>query len=258
MAQRGMLFLESARGDPYFCSHFRAVAQFKPISRFLTDMQHASRSPMSSPSLLSVLGNHEISSISHVTMSPSRQNNLVSMFSSMPSSKSSYSLISAFCTEDNIPHCISYINQVWTVFWVYPLKYLLYFLSVIASLIDFFFFFLLTNLCKKSVIRHLRSTQLWSVSASPTQELSSLGFSPCIEANLPGRGDLNTVAALNAMYELLQIHRRNMNTLEELEKEHLRKTSLLEHMQMNNSRLKVCIAGHAYQCTQNHSCKTQI
>lgn len=141
MAQRGMLFLESARGDPYFCSHFRAVAQFKPISRFLTDMQHASRSPMSSPSLLSVLGNHEISSISHVTMSPSRQNNLVSMFSSMPSSKSSYSLISAFCTEDNIPHCISYINQVWTVFWVYPLKYLLYFLSVIASLIDFFFFF---------------------------------------------------------------------------------------------------------------------
>ncbi|XP_075877779.1 synovial sarcoma, X breakpoint 2 interacting protein a isoform X2 [Nelusetta ayraudi] len=126
------------------------------------------------------MGNHEISSISHVTMSPSRQNNLVSMFSSMPSSKSSYSLISAFCTEDNIPHCISYINQ----------------------------------------------------------ELSSLGFSPCIEANLPGRGDLNTVAALNAMYELLQIHRRNMNTLEELEKEHLRKTSLLEHMQMNNSRLK--------------------
>lgn len=112
-----------------------------------------------------------------------------------------------------------------------------------------FFFFLLTNLCKKSVIRHLRSTQLWSVSALPTQELSSLGFSPCIEANLPGRGDLNTVAALNAMYELLQIHRRNMNTLEELEKEHLRKTSLLEHVQMNNSRLKV----YSWSCISMHS-----
>lgn len=58
----------------------------------------------------SVLGNHEISNISHGTMSPSRLNHHVSMFSSIP--KSSYSLISAFCTEDNIPHCISYVNQV--------------------------------------------------------------------------------------------------------------------------------------------------
>lgn len=126
------------------------------------------------------MGNHEISSISHATMSPTRQNNLVSMYSSLPLSKCSYSVISAFCTEDNIPNCISYINQ----------------------------------------------------------ELASLGFSLCIEANSPGRGALNTVAALNAMYELLQIHRRNMNTLEELEKEHLKKTSSLEHMQTNNSRLK--------------------
>lgn len=59
------------------------------------------------------LGNYEISSISHVTMSPSRQNNLVSMYSSLPLSKSSYSVISAFCTEDNVPQCITYINQVW-------------------------------------------------------------------------------------------------------------------------------------------------
>lgn len=58
------------------------------------------------------LGNYDISSISHVTMSPSRQNNLVSMLSSLPLSKSSYNVISAFCTEDNIPQCISYINQV--------------------------------------------------------------------------------------------------------------------------------------------------
>lgn len=84
------------------------------------------------------------------------------------------------------------------------------------------------------------SAYQWSVPPpSPLQELASLGFSLCIEANSPGRGALNTVAALNAMYELLQIHRRNMNTLEELEKEHLKKTSSLEHMQMNNSRLKV-------------------
>lgn len=33
VAQRGMLFLGSARGDPDFCSHFRVVAQFNSISR---------------------------------------------------------------------------------------------------------------------------------------------------------------------------------------------------------------------------------
>ncbi|TDH05859.1 hypothetical protein EPR50_G00126700 [Perca flavescens] len=126
------------------------------------------------------MGNYEISSISHVTMSPSRQNNLVSMQSSL-SLRSSYNGISAFCTEDTIPQCISYINQ----------------------------------------------------------ELDSLGLSStCIEASSLEGADLKTVPALNAMYELMQIHRRNMCTLEELEKEQLKKSSTLDHMQMNNSRLK--------------------
>ncbi|XP_069013759.1 synovial sarcoma, X breakpoint 2 interacting protein a [Embiotoca jacksoni] len=123
--------------------------------------------------------NYEISSISHVTMSPSRQNNLVSMYS-LPSFKTSYSVISAFCTEDNIPQCISYINQ----------------------------------------------------------ELASLGLSTCIEATSPEGASLNAVPALNAMYEVLQIHRRNMCNLEELEKDQLKKSSNLELMQISNSRLK--------------------
>ncbi|XP_032388462.1 synovial sarcoma, X breakpoint 2 interacting protein a isoform X2 [Etheostoma spectabile] len=114
-------------------------------------------------------------------MSPSRQNNLVSMQSSLPLSRSSYNVISAFCTEDTIPQCISYINQ----------------------------------------------------------ELDSLGLSStCIEASSLEGADLKTVPALNAMYELIQIHRRSMCTLEELEKEQLKKSSTLDHMQMNNSRLK--------------------
>ncbi|XP_034558525.1 synovial sarcoma, X breakpoint 2 interacting protein a [Notolabrus celidotus] len=128
------------------------------------------------------MGNYEISSISHVTMSPSRQNNLVSMYSSLPPLlRSSYNMLSAFCTEDNIPHCITYVNQ----------------------------------------------------------ELVSLGLSStCIEATSSGEASLNAVPALNAMYELLQIHRRNMCSLEELEREQLKKSSSLEHVQMNNSRLK--------------------
>ncbi|KAI4809763.1 hypothetical protein KUCAC02_018628 [Chaenocephalus aceratus] len=124
------------------------------------------------------MGNYEISSISHVTMSPSRQNNLVS---SLPLSRSSYNVISAFCTEDNMPQCISYINQ----------------------------------------------------------ELDSLGLcSTRIEASSPGGATINTVPALNAMYEIMTIHRRNMCNLEELEKDQLKTSSNLDHIQMNNSRLK--------------------
>ncbi|XP_076001116.1 synovial sarcoma, X breakpoint 2 interacting protein a [Genypterus blacodes] len=127
------------------------------------------------------LGNHEISSISQVTMSPSRQNNLMSIYSSLPLAKTSYNVISAFCTEDNIPQCISYINQ----------------------------------------------------------ELASLGLlSTCIEAGSPGGASLNTVPALNAMYELLQILRRNRCNVEELEKEQLKSSGALEHMYTSNSRLK--------------------
>ncbi|XP_013995998.2 afadin- and alpha-actinin-binding protein isoform X1 [Salmo salar] len=57
--------------------------------------------------------NHELSDIPRMTMSPSRHhNNLPTMHSStMPLSKSSYNVLSAFCTEDNVPRCISYINQ---------------------------------------------------------------------------------------------------------------------------------------------------
>lgn len=62
--------------------------------------------------LLTLSGNCEISSISHLTMSPTRPNNVTSLYPFLPQSKNSYSVISAFCTEDNIPQCISYMNQV--------------------------------------------------------------------------------------------------------------------------------------------------
>ncbi|XP_039458132.1 synovial sarcoma, X breakpoint 2 interacting protein a isoform X1 [Oreochromis aureus] len=124
--------------------------------------------------------NCEISSISHVTMSPSRQNNFVSSYL-FPLAKSSYSVISAFCTEDNVLQCISYINQ----------------------------------------------------------ELASLGLcSTYIEATSPEGTGLNAVPALNAIYELLQIHRRTMSSVEALEKEQLKKSSTMELMQTSNTRLK--------------------
>lgn len=94
---------------------------------------------------------------------------------------------------------------------------------------------ILYYLCITSLIPY----RSWSISF-PSQELSSLGFSsPSIGATSPGKPSLDTVSALNVMYELVQIHRRSMCTLEELEKEHLKKSSSLEHMQSSNSRLKV-------------------
>ncbi|XP_067109652.1 synovial sarcoma, X breakpoint 2 interacting protein a [Osmerus mordax] len=57
------------------------------------------------------LEHHDLSRISRLTMSPSRQNNHPEMHSSMPLSKSSYNVLNAFCTEDNVSQCTSYINQ---------------------------------------------------------------------------------------------------------------------------------------------------
>ncbi|XP_077372893.1 synovial sarcoma, X breakpoint 2 interacting protein a [Festucalex cinctus] len=120
---------------------------------------------------------YDISSISHVTMSPSRQNNLVSL---QPLSRNSYHLLTVFCTDDNIPQCVSYINQ----------------------------------------------------------ELSSLGLSSCMVLSSVGSASLSAAPALNAAFELLQIHRRIMATLEDLEKKQLKNSSTLDHMQMSNSRLR--------------------
>uniref|UniRef100_A0A1A8D1Y8 Synovial sarcoma, X breakpoint 2 interacting protein n=2 Tax=Nothobranchius kadleci TaxID=1051664 RepID=A0A1A8D1Y8_NOTKA len=108
-------------------------------------------------------------------MSPSRQSNLELAYS-----LSTYSVIGAFCTEDNVPQCLLHINQ----------------------------------------------------------ELASLGLPVCIEASSPEGANLNAVPVLNAVYELLQIHRRDMCTLEEMEKEQMKKSSSLDLIQMTNSRLK--------------------
>ncbi|XP_061696342.1 synovial sarcoma, X breakpoint 2 interacting protein a isoform X2 [Syngnathoides biaculeatus] len=122
-------------------------------------------------------GNYEISSISHGTISPSRPNNLVSL---QPSSRNSFNLATVFCTDDNVPQCVSYINQ----------------------------------------------------------ELTSLGLSSCVEASSAAGADLRAAPALNAFFELLQIRRRIAAALEELEREQLKKSSTLDHVQMSNSRLR--------------------
>ncbi|XP_067218400.1 synovial sarcoma, X breakpoint 2 interacting protein a isoform X1 [Chanodichthys erythropterus] len=57
------------------------------------------------------LDTKELSSISGISMSPSRRNSPHSLLSTMALPKTSYSVLSAFCTEENISQCIAYISQ---------------------------------------------------------------------------------------------------------------------------------------------------
>lgn len=54
-----------------------------------------------------------------------------------------------------------------------------------------------------------------------------------------GCNALSPVPTLNLLYELLQLHRKQLRMLQELEHRQLKSCSDLEHLQHNNSRLKV-------------------
>lgn len=71
-----------------------------------------------------------------------------------------------------------------------------------------------------------------------SQELSSLCFPP-IFRNSDGVRDLDAVVALNNIYDLLQLHRRAVGMMEELEVEQLKSSSDLHYQHLTNSRLKV-------------------
>lgn len=75
------------------------------------------------------------------------------------------------------------------------------------------------------------------------QELVSLGLSSMCIVTADEDATLSAVPALNTMYELLQAQRRSQRSLEEVEREQLKNTSTLEHLQTGNGRLKVWWAG---------------
>ncbi|KAK6484082.1 afadin- and alpha-actinin-binding protein-like isoform X1 [Huso huso] len=112
-------------------------------------------------------------------MSPSILYKAPLLHCSQPLSKNSYNILNAFCTEENIVQCISYINQ----------------------------------------------------------EMSSLGF-PTIDNGSNGKTDLNLVSVLNAMYELLQLWRKSMCTVEDMENQQLKSSSDLDHLQSSHSKVK--------------------
>ncbi|XP_061594357.1 afadin- and alpha-actinin-binding protein-like [Cololabis saira] len=69
------------------------------------------------------------------------------------------------------------------------------------------------------------------------QEMTLLGLPPVWTIS-GSSSDLNIVAVLNCMYDLIQLHRRGLRTLENMEVEQLRSSSNVDFLQLTNTSLK--------------------
>lgn len=72
----------------------------------------------------------------------------------------------------------------------------------------------------------------------PLKEISSLGLPP-VWTESGDSSELNIVAVLNCMYDLIQLQRRGLRTLESMEMEQLKSSSNIDHLQLTITRLKV-------------------
>ncbi|XP_029004681.1 afadin- and alpha-actinin-binding protein-like isoform X2 [Betta splendens] len=70
-----------------------------------------------------------------------------------------------------------------------------------------------------------------------SQEVSSLGLPPAWKDSA-GSSQLNVVAVLNCMYDLIQLHRKGLRTLENMEVEQLKLSSNVDYLQFTSTRLK--------------------
>nr|XP_061832105.1 afadin- and alpha-actinin-binding protein-like isoform X1 [Nerophis lumbriciformis]XP_061832106.1 afadin- and alpha-actinin-binding protein-like isoform X1 [Nerophis lumbriciformis]XP_061832107.1 afadin- and alpha-actinin-binding protein-like isoform X1 [Nerophis lumbriciformis] len=69
------------------------------------------------------------------------------------------------------------------------------------------------------------------------QEVSSLGLPP-VWAPSGQNSDMNVVSVLNCMFELVQLHRRGLQTLENMEVEQLKSSNNVDSLQLTSTRLK--------------------
>ncbi|XP_054459356.1 afadin- and alpha-actinin-binding protein-like [Anoplopoma fimbria] len=69
------------------------------------------------------------------------------------------------------------------------------------------------------------------------QEMSSLGLPP-VWTESSGSTEMNVVAVLNCIYDLIQLHRRGLRTLENMEVEQLKSSSNVDYLQFTNTQLK--------------------
>ncbi|XP_074525056.1 afadin- and alpha-actinin-binding protein-like isoform X2 [Halichoeres trimaculatus] len=69
------------------------------------------------------------------------------------------------------------------------------------------------------------------------QEVSSLGLPP-VWTESTGSTEMNVVAVLNCMYDLIQLHRKGLRTLENMEIEQLKSSSNVDYLQLTSTKLK--------------------
>uniref|UniRef100_A0AAX7TCL4 Synovial sarcoma, X breakpoint 2 interacting protein b n=1 Tax=Astatotilapia calliptera TaxID=8154 RepID=A0AAX7TCL4_ASTCA len=69
------------------------------------------------------------------------------------------------------------------------------------------------------------------------QEISSLGLPP-VWTESGDSSELNIVAVLNCMYDLIQLQRRGLRTLESMEVEQLKSSNSIDHLQLTITHLK--------------------
>lgn len=135
-------------------------------------------------------------------------------------------MLNTFCTEHNVQECLSHISQVCNL----PV------LRCVCS-----------KCCSKSTDHTIALSwvRIWSsflplsLSLFPfQQEVTSLGLPP-VWPESGGSSEMNVVAVLNCMYDLIQLHRRGLRTLENMEVEQLKSSSNLDYLQLTSTRLKV-------------------
>ncbi|KAM6939410.1 afadin- and alpha-actinin-binding protein-like isoform 3-T3 [Lycodopsis pacificus] len=69
------------------------------------------------------------------------------------------------------------------------------------------------------------------------QEVLSLGLPP-VWTESSGSSEMNVMAVLNCMYDLIQLHRRGLRALENMEVEQLKSNSNVDFLQITNTQLK--------------------
>uniref|UniRef100_A0A671UX63 SSX family member 2 interacting protein n=1 Tax=Sparus aurata TaxID=8175 RepID=A0A671UX63_SPAAU len=69
------------------------------------------------------------------------------------------------------------------------------------------------------------------------QEVSSLGLQP-VWTESGSSSEMNVVAVLNCMYDLIQMHRRGLRSLENMEVEQLKSSGNVDYLQLTSTRLK--------------------
>ncbi|XP_031720092.1 afadin- and alpha-actinin-binding protein isoform X3 [Anarrhichthys ocellatus] len=69
------------------------------------------------------------------------------------------------------------------------------------------------------------------------QEVLSLGLPP-VWTESSGSSEMNVMAVLNCMYDLIQLHRRGLRALENMEVEQMKSNSNVDFLQITNTQLK--------------------